>query len=66
MVFLIGRMLLVLGLLAGVWPKPSQASAILVDCNATAVSAAISAGGVVNINCSSPTVLTFGSELVMN
>lgn len=66
MVFLIGRILLVLGLLVGVWPKPSQASTILVDCNATAVSAAISAGGVVNINCSSPTVLSFSSELVMN
>ncbi len=65
MVFLCGRILLLLGLVVGLWPT-AQAQINLVDCSAAAVSAAISAGGLVNINCSSPTVLTFSNELVIN
>ncbi|MBM7841398.1 choice-of-anchor Q domain-containing protein [Herpetosiphon giganteus] len=66
MVLLFGRILLLLGLLAGVWPSNSQASSPLVDCNSAAVSAAINTGGIININCSSPTVLIFSNELVLN
>lgn len=36
------------------------------DCNATAVMAAVTAGGLVDINCTAPTVLAFATELVVS
>ena len=46
--------------------QATQKSArVLTDCNAAAVATAVTAGGLVDINCPAATVLTFGSELVM-
>ncbi len=58
--------LLVLAALGGSNHPRITARTLLTDCTATAVAAAVTAGGVVDISCAVPTVLTFSSELVVS
>jgi predicted outer membrane repeat protein len=50
------------------WMAAARAAgplAPLTDCNATAIGAAIVAGGTVEVNCASPTVITWGDEVTI-